>query len=191
MDAQTHQRAETVWQIDSGQSAIGFSIKHMKFATVHGRFTAFRGTLRFDLDRPDVATVEVEIDAASIDTGNAKRDEHLRSRDFFDVTRYPAIAFRGTHVEPSDPIRPDRWRVAGNLTMHGITLPVELDVQRSGSDPVFWDVEAASFTATTRISRRQFGIGLDLLLDSGGLVIGDDVKIAIQVQVIESSAGTR
>jgi polyisoprenoid-binding protein YceI len=197
METQTLQRPETaagagtLWTIDPGHSAIEFSIKHMKVATVRGRFTTFRGAIRFAGDRPHEAAVEVEIDAGSIDTGNAKRDEHLRSPDFFDVATYPTIAFRGTHVEPAGALRLERWRVAGDLTMHGVTRPVELEVEQTGSDPVLWDVEAASFAAATRISRKEFGIGINLPRDVGLLVIGDDVKIAINVQVVEGSIGAR
>ncbi|MEA2524506.1 MAG: hypothetical protein QOF73_1733 [Thermomicrobiales bacterium] len=190
MEAQTLQRtgvaadAGATWTIDPAHSTIEFSIKHMIFATVHGRFNGFQGTIRFADDRPNDASVEVQIDAASIDTGIRKRDDHLRSADFFDVATYPTIAFRGTRVEPIGPFRRDRWRVAGVLTIHGVSRPVELAVEQTGG-PDLWDVEVASFTATTKISRKDYGIGLNLPLDAGGLVIGDEVSIAIDVQVVE------
>jgi polyisoprenoid-binding protein YceI len=196
MEAQTLQRAGvaadagTTWTIDPIHSTIGFSIKHMIFATVHGRFNGFRGTIRFDGDRSHDASVEVQIDAASIDTGISKRDEHLRSADFFDVATYPTIAFRGSRIEPISPLRRDRWRVVGDLTIHGITRPVDLVAEQT-SGPDLWDVEVASFKATTQISRRDFGIGLNLPLESGELVIGDDVKIVIDVQVVEGPIGGR
>lgn len=182
-------KAGTLCTIDPSHSTIGFSVKHMKFATVHGRFTRFQGTIRMDGGRPHDAAVEVEIDAASIDTENAKRDNHLRSPDFFDVATYPTITFRGTGIEPASPLRTDRWRVAGDLTMHGVTRTVELYVEQSGVDPVLWDVEAASFTATAQVNRRDFGIGLNLPLDTVKLGIADDIKIAIDVQVVEGPIG--
>ena len=123
---------ERLWEIDPSHSTIGFSIKHMMFATVHGRFGGFRGTIRFDRDRPDDAEVEVEIDAATIDTGITKRDDHLRSADFFDVATYPTITFRSTRVEPVQPVRRDRWLVVGDLTMSGVTRSVELAVEQTG-----------------------------------------------------------
>lgn len=196
MEAQTLQRtgvatdAGATWMIDPAHSTIGFSIKHMIFATVHGRFNSFQGTIRFDDDRPQDASVEVRIDAASIDTGIKKRDDHLRSADFFGVVTYPTITFRGTRVEPIGPFRRDRWLLAGDLTIHGITRSVELVAEQT-SGPDLWDIEVASFKATTQISRKDFGIGLNLPLESGELVIGDDVKIVIDVQVVEGPLGVR
>jgi polyisoprenoid-binding protein YceI len=180
METQVLQRAGvavdtgTLWTIDPIHSTIGFSVKHMLIATVHGRFGGFRGTIRFSDGRPENALVEVQIDAASIDTGIGKRDEHLRSADFFDVATYPTITFRGTRIEPVSPVRRDRWRVVGDLTIHGVTRSVELAVEQT-SGPDLWDVEVASFAATTKISRKDFGIGLHLPLESGELVICDDV----------------
>jgi polyisoprenoid-binding protein YceI len=197
METQTLPRTETaantgtLYTIDPIHSTIGFSVKHMMLATVHGRFAGFRGTIRFDRDRPDDAAVEVEIDAATIDTGIKKRDDHLRSADFLDVAAYPTIAFRGTRVEPINPFSRDRWVVVGDLTMHGVTRPVELAVEQTGGGPDLWDVEVASFAAAAKISRKAFGIGLNLPLDAGGLVIGDDVKIVIDVQVVEGPIGGR
>jgi polyisoprenoid-binding protein YceI len=203
MGSQTLQRTErsersetaagpgTLWTIDPAHSTIGFSIKHMVVATVHGRFGAFRGTIRFDDDRPRDASVEVLIDAASIDTGERKRDEHLRSADFFDVATYPTIAFRGTRVEPLNPVRHDRWLVIGDLTIHGVTRPVELTVERRDGGPNPWDAPVLSFAATTRISRKDFAVGVASHLDGNGLVIGDDVTISLDVQAQRSPAGGR
>jgi polyisoprenoid-binding protein YceI len=197
MEMQTLQRAETavdlgkVWSIDPVHSTIGFSIKHMLIATVHGRFGGFRGTIRFGNGRPADAFVEVQIDAASIDTGISKRDAHLRSAGFFDVAAYPTITFRSTRVKPASPLRGDRWRLVGDLTMHGVTLPVELAAELTGGGPGLWDVDVASFAATATVSRKDFGIGLNLPLEKREFVIGDDVKIAIDVQVMEDPTGER
>jgi polyisoprenoid-binding protein YceI len=191
MDVLTLQRAGiaantgTLGTFDSTHSTIEFSVKQMLIATVRGHFGSFRGRIQFDVDRPGDAFVEVQIDADSIDTGIAKRDEHLRSVDFFNVAVYPTITFRGMRVEPVIPLRRDRVLVAGDLTMHGVTRPVELEVQQSG-DWELWDVEAASFTATAKISRKEFGIGMSQPLDASGIAIGDDVTIAIDVQVEDS-----
>jgi polyisoprenoid-binding protein YceI len=177
----------TTWSIDPTHGTIGFSIKHLVVATVHGRFGVFQGTIRFDGDRPEA--VEVRIDAASIDTGIARRDDHLRSADFFDVATYPAIAFRSTRVEPVGPLRRDRWRVVGDLTMHGVTRPVELAVERTDAGAHPWSAEVISFAATTQISRKNFGIGLDLPLEKGEFAIGDDVKLAIAVRALKRPIG--
>jgi polyisoprenoid-binding protein YceI len=197
MDTQTLQRAETaadpgtLWTIDPVNSTIGFSIKHMLVATVHGRFGGFRGTIRFDDECPQDASVEVEIDAASIDTGITNRDEHLRSADFFDVAAYPTIAFRSTRVEPVNPLRRDRWLVVGDLTMSGVTRSVELAVEQTGGGTNPWDADVISFAATATISRKDFGIGLNLPLERSEFVIGDEVKIAIDVRALKGPTGGR
>ena len=197
METPTLQRAETaadtgtLWTIDPVHSTIGFSIKHMVVATVHGRFGGFRGTIRFDDDRPQDASVEVEIDAGTIDTGITNRDEHLRSADFFDVAAYPTIAFRSTRVEPVSPLRRDGWLVVGDLTMSGVTRSVELAVEQTGGGTNPWGDEVAGFAATAKISRKDFGIGCSLLFERGELVIGDAVKIAIDVQALRGPTGGR
>ena len=196
METQTLQRAETaadtgaLWTLDPVQGTIGFAINHMAFDTVRGRFGRFWGTIRFDGGSPHDAFVEAEIDAASIDTGNTFRDEHLRSADFFDVAAYPTIAFRSTRVEPVNPLNRDRWVVVGDLTMGGVTRSVELAVEQTGgTNP--WEAEIISFAATATISRKDFGIGDGLVLSRGDLVIGDEVKIAIDVRALKGSTGGR
>jgi polyisoprenoid-binding protein YceI len=170
--------AGTVWTIDPLHSTIGFSVKHMMFATVHGRFTGFRGTIRFEGGRH--VEVEAEIDAATIDTGIKKRDQHLRSADFFDVAAYPTISFRGTRVEPVNSREGNRWLVVGNLTMHGVTRAVELAVEQTGF-PELWDADDLEFRAAATISRKDFGMTFNLPIEGGGLVVGDDVKITLSV----------
>jgi polyisoprenoid-binding protein YceI len=197
MESQTLQRAETaaeagtLWRIDPVHSTIGFSVKHMGVATVHGRFDGFWGTIRFGDNHHYDAVVEVEIDAASIDTGITRRDEHLRSADFFDVATYPTITLRSTRVEQVSPFPRDRWRVVGDLTMHGVTRSVELAAERTGGGPNPKDADVVSFAATTKINRKDFGIGLDLPLEKGEFVIGDEVKIAIDVRALNGPIGDR
>src|SRR5215216_1188077 len=173
--------AGTLWEIDPSHSTIGFSIKHMMFATVRGRFGSFRGAIRFDRDRPDDAKVDVEIDAASIDTGIKKRDGHLRSADFFDAAVYPTISFRSTRVEPVHRFGRHSWRMVGNLTMCGVTRSVELAVDQTG-EPSSQYAEVIEFTATTKFNRKDFGMEFNLPIEGGGLVVGDDVRVAISVQ---------
>lgn len=188
MKTLTLQRAEaaaagTIWTIDPSQSTIAFSIKHMAFATVRGRFDSFRGTIRF----PHDAFVEVEIDAASIDTGTTFRDEHLRSADFFDVATYPTIAYRSTRVSP---LGSNRWVVVGDLTMSGVTRSVELAAEQTGgTNP--WDAEIIAFAATATISRKDFGIGYNLLFERDDIVIGDKVTIALDIKSEKGPIGGR
>ena len=165
------------WAIDGEHSTIDFSIHHMVIATVHGRFHRVRGTLDFDPNRPWSASVAAEIDVASIDTGIAKRDDHLRSSDFFDVERYPTISFRSTRVEPLRPRQFDRWTMSGHLTIHGVTRQIDLAVKRIGRR-----VAVVTFAASTSISRKDFGIVFGLPVERGNVVIADSVAINLVIQ---------
>jgi polyisoprenoid-binding protein YceI len=183
--------SRTTWRIDPAHSMIGFSIKHMKFATVRGRFSGFEGTIRTD-EWPSLdPLVDVKIDASTIDTGEKRRDEHLRSADFFDVSSYPTIEFRSTRVEPVRPMELDRWLVAGNLTIRGTTRPVKLAVERTSAGQNPWLTESTTFAATTMIRRKDFGIGLNFPLEGLGIVIGDDVTISIVVRALSKSIEIR
>lgn len=189
METQTQQGVaasdrRTTWTIDPAHSTIAFSVKHMMFTTVHGRFGGVRDTIRVDDDRPHDASVEVEIDTAPVDTGDTKRDEHLRAADFFDVAAYPTIAFRSTRVEPVSPLSRDRWRVVGDLTIHGVARSVELAVEQIGRGTNPWGAEVAGFEATAKISRKDFGMEFNVPLDGGGVLVGDEVKIAVDLQAV-------
>ncbi len=177
--AETAAVAGTMWRIDPVHSAIGFSVRHMMLATVHGRFGGFIGTIRFEDGRPEA--VEVQLDAATIDTGITKRDDHLRSADFFDVDVYPTISFRSTRVESVGGFRRLHWVVVGDLTITGVTRSVEVAVERTGGTAQ-WDAGVVEFGATATISRKDFGMEFNLPIEGGGLVVGDEVRIAIRVQ---------
>jgi polyisoprenoid-binding protein YceI len=140
----------TTWTIDPAHSTIGFAVKHMMLTTAHGRFGGVSGTIRVDDDHPRDASVEVEVDVATIATGGAKRDKHPRSADLFDVAAYPTIAFRGARVEPASPLGRDRWRVVGHLTIHGVTRSVELAAEPTGRGTNPWGGEVAGFAAAAR-----------------------------------------
>lgn len=185
--AETAADAGTMWRIDPGHSTIGFSVRHMMFTTVRGRFGGFRGTIRFDGARPRDMAVEAEIDAATIDTGITKRDEHLRSDDFFDVVAYPVIVFRSTRVLPATPDHQRRWTVVGDLTMHGVTRDVELAAEQVGARDRH-DMEVVAFTVTARINRKDFGMVFNLPIEGGGLVVGDEVRIAMTIQAYRITA---
>ncbi len=189
--ARTQGAQTTTWVIDPAHSNVGFSVKHLMIATVRGSFTQVQGTVKLDERDPTTAEIDITIPTASVTTRDEKRDAHLRSPDFFDVAESPTIAFRSTRVEPVNPLSRDRWRVVGDLTMHGVTRPVELAVEQTGGGSDLLDAEVAPFAATTKISRRDSGIGLNLPLEKGEFVIGDDVKIAIDVQVVEGPIGGR
>jgi polyisoprenoid-binding protein YceI len=176
--------AET-WQIDASHSSVQFSIRHMTVSNVRGEFRTFSGSVEGDPKAPTAATVEATIDAASLDTQQEKRDTHLKSPDFFDVAKYPTITFRSTKIEAAGE---GKWRMTGDLTLHGVTKPVVLEVE--GPTGVVKDPQGntrAGARATGKINRKDFGITWSKTLDGGGLVVGDDVTITIDVEGVKKS----
>ena len=174
----------TTWQLDPAHSTIEFAVKHMMFTTVRGRFTAFSGALQIDEHNPNNSRVEVTIDAASIDTGVADRDAHLRTADFLDVERYPKIIFRSARVEGAHKKEGDRFRVTGDLEIRGKAIPVTLDAtfEGVGKDP--WHKQRAGFAARTEIDRRDWGLLWNQALETGGILVGNSVKIEVEAQAI-------
>jgi polyisoprenoid-binding protein YceI len=172
----------TTWTIDPAHTNIGFAVKHVLIATVHGRFGGVRGTIRRDDDHPHNAEVEVEIDTATVDTGNSTRDNHLRSADFFDVARFPTITFRGTRVEPAGPFGRGRWNVVGDLTIRGVTRSIQLTAEETGRGVDQAGTDVVGFEASTKINRKDFGMTFNVPLAEGGFVVGDEVKISIDVE---------
>ena len=171
------------WTIDPAHTQIEFSVKHMMFTTVRGQFSDFEGTVELDTDNPSESSVAVTIDAASVDTGVADRDAHLKSGDFFDVENHPEITFRSTRV--SGPIEEGQpFEVVGDLTIHGVTREVTLEAafQGTGTDP--WGGTRAGFAAETTIDRRDFDLTWNQTLETGGVLVGKEVTISLQVQAI-------
>jgi polyisoprenoid-binding protein YceI len=175
------------WAIDTSHSAVRFSVRHLVISRVHGRFARWRGLLEIDEARPERSRVEAVIQAASIDTGEEQRDAHLRSADFLDVERHPEIVFRSTRVEPAGA---DRWRLTGDLSIHGVSRPVTLDVERLGRTRDPWGGERVGFTGMTAIDRKDFGLAWNQVLETGGLLVGDRIEIGIDVEAVrQASAG--
>ena len=177
---------KTTWNIDGAHSGIHFSIRHMVVSKVRGRFGAFRGSL--DLteggDLTDTA-IDVTIDAASIDTGTAQRDEHLRSADFFDVERFPALRYVGKRVEK---LAGDRYRVLGDLTIRDVTREVALEVEYGGRGTDPWGNQRLAFEARTSIDRKDFGLRWNQVLEAGGVLVGDKVEIELEIQAVQAAA---
>jgi polyisoprenoid-binding protein YceI len=173
------------WKIDAAHSGIHFSVRHMLVSKVRGRFAKFGGTI--ELDEEDVAKsrIDVEIDAASVDTGIPERDAHLRSPDFFDAAAFPLLRFRSRSVEPQGG---DRFRVLGDLTIHGVTREVTLDVVAGGRARDPWGQERSGFEASASIDRRDFGLQWNQLLEAGGVLVGNEVQIAIELEAVRSAA---
>jgi polyisoprenoid-binding protein YceI len=168
------------WDIDAVHSAVGFKVRHF-FTKVPGQFNQFSGTIHFDPENPEKSTVEVTIDASSIDTDNEKRDNHLRSGDFFAVEKHPEITFKSTEVRKND----DGYEVDGILTIRGIEKAVTLQAEFLGAGPDGSGGTRAGFTATTTIDRKEFGVNWNKTLDHGGALLGDEVAINLDVEAVK------
>jgi len=169
------------WQIDSAHSAAQFAVRHMMVSTVRGQFNKLSGVVNWDGKTFATASVEIAIEAASIDTRESKRDDHLRSADFFDVEKFPTITFKSTRIEPAGE---GRLRMTGDLTLRGVTRPVVFDV--AGPTPAIKDTGGNSrvgATATATINRKEFGLVWNRALDSGGVVVGDEVALTVDVEL--------
>lgn len=167
------------WQIDAGHSLVEFAVKHMMFTTTKGRFGEFSGTIAYDGANVADSTVAVEIAAASIDTRDEKRDGHLRSADFFDTETFPTIYFSSIRVEPTGG---ETFKVYGDLTIRGVTRPSVLDAEVTGQGKSPWGQEVIGFSATTKFKRSEFGLEWNAALETGGVLVGDEVKIAIEIE---------
>ena len=175
------------WQIDPAHSSVEFAVKHMMFTTVRGRFKDVQGTIEVDEQNPDRSTVNVEIGAASIDTGVADRDGHLRSADFLDVENHPFLTFRSKRVEGAMKKEGDKFRVTGDLTIRGTTMEVTLDAvyEGTGKDP--WGGTRGGARATVTIDRRDWGLKWNQALETGGILVANEVRIEIEVQAVKAA----
>jgi len=169
------------WNIDATHSHATFAVRHMVVSTVKGHFNVLSGTVNIDTANPASSWVQAEIDAASIDTNEANRDKHLRSPDFFDVEKYPKITFKSTKVEPAGD---NQYKVTGDLTLHGVTKPVVFDVEYSGEVKDPYGFRRAGFSGKTKISRKEWGLTWHTLLETGGAVVADEVKIEVDLEAV-------
>jgi len=172
------------YRIDPVHTLVELSAKYMLFTTVKGRFTGVTGTIVHLADDPTGASsVDAEIDAATLTTADAKRDEHLHSADFLDVANFPRITFTSTRIEGSGA----QYRVIGNLSLHGTTREVVLDTTFNGSGKNPWGQELVSFSAETTINRKDFNLNWNVALEAGGVLVGDTVKIQLEVQAVREA----
>lgn len=166
------------WNIDPSHSSVAFSVRHLVGRT-RGQFKTFSGVITVGEDTLSAA-VEANIDLASVDTGDEKRDEHLRSPEFFDVENHPQMTFRSTAVEAS----PEGYQVVGDLTLRDVTRSVELDLEFHGVTQDPWGGTRAGFTATTELSRKDFGLEWNMALEAGGFMVGDKVKVTLEIEAV-------
>ncbi|UFS72519.1 YceI family protein [Geomonas sp. RF6] len=171
------------WTIDQEHSSVGFKVRHLMVSNVRGDFGKFSGAIQIDDKDLRNSKVDVIIDTASVNTGVAKRDAHLRSADFFDVERFPTMTFVSQRVER---VGADRLKVHGQLTLHGVTRPVVLDVEgptKALKDP--WGNLKRGASAVTTINRKDFGLTWNKAIESGGVAVGDEVTIALEVELLK------
>jgi polyisoprenoid-binding protein YceI len=173
------------WNVDPTHSSVHFTVRHMVFAKVHGAFEKFDATL--DLDDADLARskIDVTIDAASINTKEDKRDAHLRSPDFFDVENHKKLTFKSKHIERQSDTE---YRVTGDLTIHGVTREVPLDVELTGRGKDPWGGERMGFSAKTTVNRTDFGLKWNQALETGGVLVGEKVEVSIDLEVMKQKA---
>lgn len=176
---------KSTYAIDPAHSNVQFSVRHMMISNVKGAFSGVKGTVVYDPDNPQSGTVETEIDASTLNTLDANRDNHLKSAEFLDVAQFPTITFRSTQFEGDG----SHLKIQGNLTIHGVTRPVVLDVDEitpEGKDP--WGNTRIGTSAKTKINRSDFGLSWNAALETGGFLIGDELKLDFEVQLIKQAA---
>lgn len=171
------------WTVDPAHSSVEFQVKHMGIATVKGFFSEFEGTLEVGEDLSQ-AKASGTVEVASVDTREPKRDEHLRSADFFDVERFPQITFQSTALTPVDE---DTFHIEGDLSIHGVTKPVKLEAVVQGTDRDPWGNERVALEVAGQIKRSDFGMTFNQALGSGNMLVGDKVKIAIEISAVKAS----
>ena len=175
----------TKWVIDPIHSEIGFKIKHLMITNVSGKFDQFEAQVQTENEDFATAQIEASIKTASINTNNLQRDEHLRNSDFFEVEKHPDILFTSTKI---DKIDNDNFLLQGNLTLKGVTKPVKWNVEYSGTTKDPWGGERAGFIITGKIKRSEFGLSFNAALETGGVVLGEEVKIYSEVQLVKQAA---
>jgi len=178
-----HLPAPGTWTIDTSHSSVEFVVRHLMVAKVRGRFSQFSGTIHVGAT-PEDSSVEVEISTPSITTGDPQRDGHLLSADFFDVETHPTIGFRSAGVRS---VKHDRYEVDGELTVHGVTKPVTLDLEYQGSITDPFGNDKAVFSASTEIDREDWGLTWNQALESGGVLVGKKAKIEIEIEAVHNA----
>jgi len=177
----TQTMGTTTWAIDPSHTVAEFAVKHMVVATTKGRFKGVEGTINLDEQNLAGSSVAVSIQVATIDSGDEKRDGHLKSGDFFDAETYPTITFKSTEIRGSG----DSFHVHGDLTIRDVTKPVVLEVERLGGGTTPFGTEILAYEAKTKINRKDYGLTWNAATETGGLLVGEDVKISIDIETVK------
>jgi polyisoprenoid-binding protein YceI len=175
--------APGIYTIDTSHSSVEFVGRHLGLAKVRGRFTKFGGEIQI-ADAPEQSSVEVDIDVASVESADARRDEHLRSPDFFHVEAHPSMVFKSRSVTPG---ADGTWDLAGDLTIRGVTKPVVLHTEFEGGENSPFGDQRIGFSAATEVNREDWDLGWNVVLESGGLLVGKKIKIELSVEAIRAS----
>jgi polyisoprenoid-binding protein YceI len=170
------------WTIDASHSTVGFSVRHMMISKVRGRFNDFSGTIEFDEQQPANSSVNVSVNVDSIETRDERRDGHLKSADFFDVASHPTMTFVSRKVEAIDA---NHGRITGDLTIRGISREVVLETEFNGKSKSPWGTVSAGFSAHAVINRKDFGLEWNAPLETGGVLVGEEVTIEIEVEIVQ------
>lgn len=176
--------ATTKWAIDPTHSEIGFKVKHMMFTNVSGKFDAFEATAETEDENFEGATISFAAQANSVNTGNSDRDNHLKSGDFFDAAQYPKLEFTSTAFNKTDD---DNYELHGDLSLHGETKAVKLDVEYGGIGKDPWGNTKAGFTLNGKFNRKDFGLTWNAALEAGGVLVSDEVRIHADVQLVKQA----
>jgi polyisoprenoid-binding protein YceI len=176
----------TIWALDPAHTLVEFSAKHMMITTVKGRFTEVKGEIRMDETHPDRSSVQAELGVASISTGVEQRDAHLRSADFLDVDSFGAITFASKRIEGAVDRPGESFTLVGDLAIRGTTREVKLEVTYEGRGKDPWGGERVSFSATGKIDRRDFGLTYNQALETGGILVSNEIKISIEAQAVRA-----
>jgi polyisoprenoid-binding protein YceI len=171
------------YSIDPAHSTVGFEVKHMAISKTRGTFDDYTGTFSFEPGKPEAWSCETTIQAISVNTNNHKRAEHLRSEDFFNAAEFPTLTFKSASIKMKDE---EEGVMTGELTIHGVTKTVEFDLEFLGTATDPWGNERAGFSASTKINRKDFGLNYNSVMETGGLMVGEDVKITLEVEGIKN-----
>jgi polyisoprenoid-binding protein YceI len=174
---------KTTWKLDPSHTLVEFSAKHLMITTVKGRITDVEGTIVMDEKNPRNSSVEATLKAVSIDTRTEQRDQHLRSADFLNVELFPEIKFRSTRIEGDK----DSFKLTGDLTIRDVTRPITLDIRFEGQQTDPWGGERVGFSGSGKIDRRDFGLTWNQALETGGVVVGNEVKISLEVEAVKAA----
>ncbi|MDQ0429625.1 polyisoprenoid-binding protein YceI [Planomicrobium stackebrandtii] len=166
------------WTVDTAHSEIGFSVKHMMISKVKGSFTSYEAVVEANEENLQGALIDFKIDVASINTNNTDRDNHLRSADFFDAEQFPYITFKANDIVKND----GEYELTGDLTMKGVTRPATFEVEYGGKGTNPWGVEVVAFNVEGKVNRKDFGLTWNQALETGGVMVGEDIKITLELE---------